>query len=96
MVGAVLVMCDVRNPDSTPHATNTRAKLVELLTPDVVAEKPMYGFEQVRSSTSTHAQHGRSKTDGSWVEVLWHLPCPCYPLPGPGDSPEPAFLGPQG
>lgn len=44
---AVLVMCDVRNPDSTPHATNTRAGLVDLLTPDVVAEKPMYGFEQV-------------------------------------------------
>lgn len=44
---AVLVMCDVLNPDSSPHATNTRAKLVELLTPDVVAEKPMYGFEQV-------------------------------------------------
>ena len=35
MMRAVLVMCDVRNPDSTPHATNTRAKLVELLTPDV-------------------------------------------------------------
>ena len=48
-------MCDVRNPDSTPHATNTRAKLVELLTPDVVAEKPMYGFEQVRSLASIHA-----------------------------------------
>ena len=47
MMHAVLVMCDVRNPDSTPHATNTRAKLVELLTPDVMAEKPMYGFEQV-------------------------------------------------
>ncbi len=45
---AVLVMCDVLNPDSSPHATNTRAKLVELLTPDVVAEKPMYGFEQVQ------------------------------------------------
>lgn len=44
---AVLVMCDILNPDSTPHATNTRAPLVELLTPDVMAEKPMYGFEQV-------------------------------------------------
>ena len=53
MLHAVLVMCDVRNPDSTPHATNTRAKLVDLLTPDVVAEKPMYGFEQVRSCTRT-------------------------------------------
>jgi len=34
----VLVMCEVLNPDSTPHATNTRAGLRELLTADVVAE----------------------------------------------------------
>jgi hypothetical protein len=45
---AVLIICSVLNPDSTPHETNTRAKLEELLTPDVVAEKPLYGFEQVR------------------------------------------------
>lgn len=44
---AVLIVCDVLNPDSTPHETNTRAQLVELLTPDVRAEKPLYGFEQV-------------------------------------------------
>ena len=47
---AVLVMCDVLNPDGSPHDTNTRARLVELLTPDVVAERPLYGFEQVRCS----------------------------------------------
>jgi hypothetical protein len=41
-------MCDVLNPDGSPHETNTRAKLVELLTPDVVAERPLYGFEQAR------------------------------------------------
>jgi len=45
---AVLIVCDVLNPDGSPHETNTRAKLVELLTPDVIAEKPLYGFEQVR------------------------------------------------
>ena len=45
---AVLVMCDVLYPDSSPHITNTRALLVKLLTPDVVAEKPMFGFEQAR------------------------------------------------
>ena len=45
---AVLVMCDVLYPDSSPHITNTRALLVELLSPDVVAEKPMFGFEQAR------------------------------------------------
>lgn len=50
--GAVLIVCDVLNPDGTPHDTNTRAQLVELLTPDVVAEKPLYGFEQVRSHPS--------------------------------------------
>ena len=42
----VLVMCEVLNPDSTPHATNTRAQLRSLLTADVVSEAPMYGFEQ--------------------------------------------------
>ncbi|CAL8472158.1 g11700 [Coccomyxa elongata] len=42
----VLIVCDVLNPDGTPHDTNTRAQLVELLTPDVIAEKPLYGFEQ--------------------------------------------------
>lgn len=47
----MLIMCDVLNPDGTPHDTNTRAKLAELLTPDVVAEKPLYGFEQVQTLT---------------------------------------------
>ena len=42
----VLVMCEVMNPDSTPHATNTRAALADLLTDDVKAEAPLYGFEQ--------------------------------------------------
>lgn len=44
----MLIVCDVLNPDGSPHETNTRARLVELLTPDVIAEKPLYGFEQVR------------------------------------------------
>ncbi len=48
----MLIVCDVLNPDGTPHDTNTRAKLVELLTPDVVAEQPLYGFEQVRAFSS--------------------------------------------
>lgn len=42
----VLIMCDVLTPDGTPHETNTRAPLVELLTPDVVALTPWFGFEQ--------------------------------------------------
>lgn len=41
-----LVMCEVMNPDGTPHATNTRAKLREMM--DKYGEKydPWIGFEQ--------------------------------------------------
>merc|ERR1719160_1562706 len=44
----VLVMCEVLQPDGTPHPTNTRRPLADFLAanPNVVAEKPMYGFEQ--------------------------------------------------
>ncbi|KAK9821964.1 hypothetical protein WJX81_006441 [Elliptochloris bilobata] len=42
----VLVLCSVYNPDNTAHATNTRALLENLLTPAMIAEKPLYGFEQ--------------------------------------------------
>ncbi len=42
----VLVMCEVYNPDGTPHETNTRAKLRDVLTDKVKAEEPLYGFEQ--------------------------------------------------
>jgi glutamine synthetase len=42
----VLVLCEVLNPDSTPHETNTRRKIEELLTPDVLAEETLFGFEQ--------------------------------------------------
>lgn len=45
----VLVMCEVLNPDGTPHETNTRAGLRELLTPDVIEQECLYGFEQVRT-----------------------------------------------
>lgn len=43
----VLVLCSVYNPNNTPHTTNTRALLENLLTPAMIAEKPLYGFEQV-------------------------------------------------
>ena len=56
-VCAVLVMCDVLNPDGSPHETNTRAKLADLLTSDVTAQQPLYGFEQVRADMHTpHTQ----------------------------------------
>lgn len=43
---AVLVLCEVLNPDSTPHATNTRRKVQDLLSPQVLAEETLFGFEQ--------------------------------------------------
>ncbi len=42
----VLVMCEVYAPDGTPHPTNTRAKLREIIDDKVVAEDCWYGFEQ--------------------------------------------------
>lgn len=46
----MLVLCEVFNPDGTPHETNTRAKLEALIDDKVRAEKPWYGFEQVRAA----------------------------------------------
>ncbi len=42
----VLVMCEVFAPDGTPHPTNTRAKLREIIDDKVKAEDCWYGFEQ--------------------------------------------------
>ncbi|KXZ51248.1 hypothetical protein GPECTOR_13g735 [Gonium pectorale] len=42
----VLVMCEVFAPDGTPHPTNTRAKLREIIDDKVEAEDCWYGFEQ--------------------------------------------------
>lgn len=41
----VLVLCDVLNPDLTPHPTNTRAKLIDSMISNGSAE-PFVGFEQ--------------------------------------------------
>jgi glutamine synthetase len=41
----VLVMCEVLNPDMTPHATNTRAALVEAQK-KYANQEPMFGIEQ--------------------------------------------------
>lgn len=48
----VLVMCEVLDPEGSPHATNTRALLADLLTDDIKAQEPMYGFEQVSISNT--------------------------------------------
>ena len=42
----VLVLCEVLNPNSTPPETNTRRKIQEILTPDVLAEETLFVFEQ--------------------------------------------------
>lgn len=44
--GNYLVMCEVLNVDGTPHVSNTRAKLREVLAAGGDAEKPWCGFEQ--------------------------------------------------
>lgn len=42
----VLVMCDVLDPQSVPHPSNTRAMLEALINDKVKAEAPLFGFEQ--------------------------------------------------
>jgi glutamine synthetase len=42
----VLVLCEVLNPDGTPHATNSRAKLAAIIDEKVEKEAPLFGFEQ--------------------------------------------------
>lgn len=44
--GNYLVMCEVMNPDGTPHETNQRAVLREVLDGGAAVEEPWFGFEQ--------------------------------------------------
>jgi glutamine synthetase len=44
--GHFLVLCEVLNPDGTPHATNTRARLRQLLAAGAAEHEPWLGFEQ--------------------------------------------------
>lgn len=41
-----LVMCEVLNPDGTPHSSNTRAALRDLLEAGAQEQEPVAGFEQ--------------------------------------------------
>jgi glutamine synthetase len=43
--GNFLVMCEVYNPDDTPHETNSRAQLREVLDAGAAAQDPWAGFE---------------------------------------------------
>jgi glutamine synthetase len=44
--GNVLVLCEVFNPDGTPHETNSRALLRDVLDAGAADEEPYFGFEQ--------------------------------------------------
>lgn len=44
--GNYLVMCEVMNADGTPHSTNKRARLAELLNNGGQKHEPWFGFEQ--------------------------------------------------
>lgn len=44
--GHFLVMCEVMNPDGTPHISNTRAQLRRVLDLGARKENPWFGFEQ--------------------------------------------------
>lgn len=44
--GNYLVMCEVLNPDGTPHIANSRAQLREILDAGAAKEEPWAGFEQ--------------------------------------------------
>ncbi len=45
-MGNYLALCEVLNPDGTPHMSNTRAKLVEVMEKFGKAHDPWIGFEQ--------------------------------------------------
>lgn len=44
--GGFLVMCEVMNPDGTPHASNSRAQLRAVLEAGAAKDDPWIGFEQ--------------------------------------------------
>lgn len=44
--GNYLVMCEVLNPDGTPHVTNKRARLAQLMQQGGAQHEPWIGFEQ--------------------------------------------------
>ena len=44
--GNVLVLCEVLSPDGTPHESNTRSRLREVLDAGAADLEPFFGFEQ--------------------------------------------------
>jgi glutamine synthetase len=43
---SVLVLCMVMDPEGEPHSTNYRQPLMDLLDDEILAEEPLFGFEQ--------------------------------------------------
>jgi glutamine synthetase len=66
----VLVMCEVLQPDGTPHPTNTRRPLADFLkaNPGVVADEPLYGFEQ------EYTMMGKDGRVFGWPEMGYPAP----------------------
>ncbi|AML55472.1 glutamine synthetase beta-grasp domain-containing protein [Coxiella burnetii] len=44
--GNYLVLCEVMNPDGSPHASNTRARLRQIMANGAAEHEPWIGFEQ--------------------------------------------------
>lgn len=72
----VLVLCEVLNPDFSPHETNTRRKIADLLSPEVLAQETLFGFEQ------EYTMFGRNGRIYGWPENGYPDPQVC-PLPFP-------------
>lgn len=49
----VLCLCEIYDPESNPHPTNSRAPLREKLTDAVLAENPLFGMEQEYTMLTT-------------------------------------------
>lgn len=62
--GNYLVMCEVLNPDGTPHETNVRAQLREVLVNGAAADEPWFGFEQEYTLTKANAPLGFPENGG--------------------------------
>lgn len=53
-----MVLCEVLNPDGTPHETNHRSTLVEQLSPEVLEQECLFGFEQEYTMMDGQSVHG--------------------------------------
>ena len=62
-----LVLCEVWNIDDTPHKTNTRFKLYELINGGDKNHEPWFGFEQ------EYTLFKKGEFDGELVPVGWPL-----------------------